>query len=160
MDAVIFCGIQAAGKTTFFEQRLASSHVRISLDVLRTRTREKQLLDECLRSGRSFVVDNTNVKRADRAPYIAAARKTGYRVVGYYFATEPKAALARIRGRSGKAAVPAPALFATLKRHEIPAPDEGFDELYRVEIAAPGAFTVTPMMTSTLSSNRAHDMKS
>ena len=160
MEAVIFCGIQAAGKTTFYDQRLAATHARISLDLLRTRAREKQLLDECLRSGRSFVIDNTSVKRADRAPYIAAARAKGYRVVGYYFATEPRAALARNRLRSGKAAVPAPALFAAQKRLEVPTLDEGFDELFRVEIAAPGAFTVMPMIMSALSSNRANDTKS
>lgn len=40
MQALIFCGIQASGKSTFYCQRLLNSHVRISLDLLRTRHRE------------------------------------------------------------------------------------------------------------------------
>ena len=143
MEAVIFCGIQAAGKTTFYLQRFFTSHVRISLDLLRTRAREKLLLDACFSAKQPFVVDNTNVRRDERAVYIAAARARGFRVIGYYFVTEPKAAFARNRTREGKAAVPAPALFATQKRLEPPTLAEGFDQLFRVEIAEGGTFTVT-----------------
>ncbi|HJQ20091.1 MAG TPA: AAA family ATPase [Gemmatimonadaceae bacterium] len=147
MEAVIFCGIPAAGKSTFYVQRFFTTHVRINLDMLRTRRREKLLLDACLAGQQPFVVDNTNVRREDRATYIAIARERGFRVVGYYFATEPKAALARNRARVGKAAVPAPALFASQKRLEIPALSEGFDQLYRVEIGEGGTFVVTPMVS-------------
>jgi len=145
MDAVIFCGIQAAGKTTFFLQRFATTHVRISLDVLGNRARERKVLDECLAARRPFVVDNTNVRRADRAIYVAAAKAQGFRVICYYFATDPKAALSRNRQREGKAVIPAGGLFATHKRLEPPSLAEGFDALFRVEITDPGAFAVTPM---------------
>lgn len=147
MEAVIFCGIQAAGKTTFYLQRFFATHVRLSLDMLRTRRRERLLLDACLAAQQSFVVDNTNVKRAERAIYIAAAKAKGFRVVGYYFVTDPKAAFARNRRREGKAAVPAAGLFGTAKRLEVPAMEEGFDALWRVEIQSDGgpAFTVVPL---------------
>jgi predicted kinase len=146
MEAVIFCGIQAAGKTTFYLQRFFATHVRISLDLVRTRRREKVLLDACLSAQQPFVVDNTNVRREERAVYIASAKERGFRVTGYYFATEPKAAFARNRTRTGKAAVPAAALFGTQKRLQLPALDEGFDALFRVEIAEGGTFTVTPIV--------------
>ncbi len=49
MEEVIFCGIQASGKTTFYRERFFDTHVRISLDLLRTRRREQLLLEEGFR---------------------------------------------------------------------------------------------------------------
>jgi predicted kinase len=48
MEAVIFCGIQGAGKNTFFKEHFFRTHVRISPDLLRTRHREKVFLNACL----------------------------------------------------------------------------------------------------------------
>ena len=79
MEAVIFCGIQAAGKSSFYRERFFRTHVRISLDLLRTRHRERLFLNTCLESGQRFVVDNTNPTRAERAVYIAAAKAKGVR---------------------------------------------------------------------------------
>jgi predicted kinase len=45
MEAVVFIGIQASGKTTFYQQRFFATHVRISLDLLRTRERETRAMD-------------------------------------------------------------------------------------------------------------------
>ena len=44
MEAVILVGIQAAGKSTFYRERFFGSYVQISLDLLRTRHRERSLL--------------------------------------------------------------------------------------------------------------------
>lgn len=44
MDAVIFVGLQAAGKSTFYRERFFTTHLRISLDQLHTRHRERALL--------------------------------------------------------------------------------------------------------------------
>jgi len=35
MEAIIFIGIQATGKSTFFQQRFFATHVRINLDMLK-----------------------------------------------------------------------------------------------------------------------------
>ena len=81
-QAVIFIGIQASGKTTFFKQMLADKgYVHISLDVLHTRNKEDQLLMECLENGRSFVVDNTNPEISVREKYIKKAKEYGYQVI-------------------------------------------------------------------------------
>jgi hypothetical protein len=34
MEAVILTGIQAAGKSTFYQERFSGTHVRINLDML------------------------------------------------------------------------------------------------------------------------------
>jgi predicted kinase len=48
VDAIIFVGIQATGKSTFFKERFFDTHVRINLDMLKTRHREETLFNACL----------------------------------------------------------------------------------------------------------------
>jgi predicted kinase len=143
MEAVIFCGIQGSGKTTFYRERFFDTHVRISMDLLRTRRREQLILVACLEGKQRFVVDNTNPTAADRARYIGPALAAGFRVIGYFFVADPKAAFARNRARSGRAAVPAAALFGTHKRLQPPALEEGFERVYRVELPPSGVFQVS-----------------
>ncbi|MEO1348280.1 MAG: AAA family ATPase [Cyanobacteria bacterium J06635_15] len=64
MELVILMGLQASGKSTFFQTHFASTHVHISKDLMRNnknrRRRQSQLLIEALAAGQSVVVDNTN----------------------------------------------------------------------------------------------------
>src|SRR5436309_2949529 len=85
MEAVIFVGLQGAGKSTFFKERFFTTHVRVNLDMLKTRNRENRLVQACIETRQPFVVDNTNATRTERAVYIQAAKDAGFRVVGYYF---------------------------------------------------------------------------
>ncbi|HEY7200493.1 MAG TPA: hypothetical protein VIC57_09790 [Candidatus Dormibacteraeota bacterium] len=78
MEAILFVGVQAVGKSTFYAARFADSHVRINRDMLRTAHRERILLDACLRAGQPLVVDNTNLTAAVRARYIGPARGAGF----------------------------------------------------------------------------------
>lgn len=132
MEAVLFIGIQGAGKSTFFRERFFDTHVRINLDMLRTRNRERILLEACLRARQPFVVDNTNVLVSERAVYIAAAKAAGFRVTGYFFVPDVPASIARNKARAGKKSIPVPGLLGTLKRLEQPRLEEGFDSLFLV----------------------------
>ncbi|RYY19011.1 MAG: hypothetical protein EOO36_06795 [Cytophagaceae bacterium] len=58
MQLVLFCGIQATGKSTFYQQRFFHSHLRLSLDLLRTRHREQRLLQVCLETQMRCVIDS------------------------------------------------------------------------------------------------------
>src|SRR5215213_10574197 len=84
-EAVVFCGVQAAGKSTYYRERFFETHVRISMDLLKTRNRERLLLEACLLAKQPFVVDNTNPLAADRARYVHPARAAGFAVTGYFF---------------------------------------------------------------------------
>src|SRR5690349_9261082 len=126
MQAIIFCGIQATGKTTFYKENFLHSHVRISLDLLRTRHREKVCLEACLQTRQRFVVDNTNPTAVERAKYIQLAQAAGYEIIGYYFKSNVQEAVVRNLERSGKARVPDVGIFGTRKRLEIPSYAEGF----------------------------------
>jgi predicted kinase len=144
MQAVIFVGIQASGKTTFYRQRFVDTHIRLSLDMLRTRHRESVLLEACLRAKQPFVIDNTNVRIADRVRYIEAARRAGFRVAGYYFRTTVRDAIERNAKRPGKQAIPVKGIFGTYNRLQPPVREEGFHELYAVNLNANNDFIVEP----------------
>jgi predicted kinase len=58
MQAVVFIGIQGSGKTSFYAERFLKTHVRISLDLLKTRGKEARFLQLCLDTGQKFVMDN------------------------------------------------------------------------------------------------------
>lgn len=139
--AIILIGIQAAGKSSYVREQFFDTHVRINLDMLRTRPREARLLAACLAGRISFVVDNTNVTRESRQRYIPAARAAGFRVVGYFFESKIGDALARNARRERQ--VPVQAVSHTSNRLELPSLTEGFDELYFVRLEN-GGFIVEP----------------
>jgi len=146
VEAVILIGLQGAGKSSFFQQRLALTHVRVSRDELKTRAREMAILNKCLLQHRPVAIDNTNVTRAQREPFLAAARAAGYKTIGYFFEPDVAGSLKRNAARTGKARVSLPGLFATNKRLQVPCLDEGFDELLSVRINEHGQFVVKPGM--------------
>lgn len=142
MEAVLFIGIQGAGKSTFYRERFFDTHVRINLDMLKTRYREKIFLSACLLAKQPFVVDNTNVLAKERAVYIEPARENAFRVHAYFFEPEVRASIARNARRTGKGAVPVKGLLGTYKRLEPPRREEGFDRIYRVRLAPEGGWVV------------------
>lgn len=130
---IVMIGIQGSGKSTFYHKYLADSYVRVNLDTLKTRHQENLLIAECIRDGKSFAIDNTNPTRADRQRYIPLAQYAGYRIVGYFMESKLKPCIERNSQRTGKEKIPAAAIAATSNKLQIPAYDEGFDELYFVK---------------------------
>ena len=135
-------GIQGAGKSTFFAARFSDTHVRINLDMLKTRHREKTLFQACLDCQQSAVIDNTNPTPAERARYIGPGRKAGAEVVGYYFRSRVSEALRRNAGRDDAKRLPERAILGTSNRLELPTYEEGFERLFYVSCSGPGTFSV------------------
>jgi predicted kinase len=134
-ELAILIGLPGAGKSTFFAERLATTHAHVSLDALGQssgkRARQRRMIEAALAEGRSVAVDNVNSTRAERAELCALAAAAGARVVGYWLDAPPRVCLARNAGRTGRARVPPVAIFAFAKRFEPPTMAEGF-ALWRV----------------------------
>ncbi|KAA3437803.1 AAA family ATPase [Rufibacter hautae] len=142
MEAILFIGMQASGKSTFYKKHFFNSHVRISMDLLKTRNRERQFLQVCLKTTAKLVIDNTNPRKEDRQQYIPLLKERRYQVIGYYFQTSLPEALARNSAREGKDKVKDVALYDVRKKLEPPAFSEGFDRLFSVRIQGDG-FEIT-----------------
>jgi len=113
--------------------------------MLKTHSRVRLLLEACLAAQQPFVVDNTNMRRSQRAGFIAPPKAAGFRVIGYYFPCELRDAIRRNLQRS-EGRIPPAAVGATRKQLEVPALAEGFDELHMVTTHE-GHFTVQPWAT-------------
>ena len=135
-EAVIFVGLQGSGKTTYFQDHFAATHEHISRDTQLTPQRETAAMRECLRAGRSFVIDNTNTTRAMREPYIREAKTAGFRVLSCFFDTPVRTAIGRNNHRKDKKPIPVPAILRTAKHLQPPSIDEGIDEIRIIPAAA------------------------
>lgn len=142
MQLIIFTGVQASGKSSFYLLNLAHSHLRINLDMLKTRHRENIIFEAALASKTKMVIDNTNPTREDRARYIQRAIDGGFEVIAYYFETDLNSTLTRNSHRAGKANIPEVAVRATYKKLQVPSLDEGFSKVLRIQIIGTGEFLI------------------
>ena len=135
MQAVILVGIQASGKSTFYSQCFSNTHIRVNLDMLKTRHREKRLIETCLEIGQPFVVDNTNPTPEERDRYIALAKNQKFHITGYYFESKIADSIQRNQSRQPEQQVPEKGIRGTHARLVIPSYAEGFDKLYvRIQV--------------------------
>jgi predicted kinase len=146
MEIIIFIGLQASGKTTFFQTYFADTHVLVSKDRLRNNKnrdrRQQQLIEAALSSDQSVVVDNTNPTLTDREALIQLGQARQAQIIGYFFKTSIQAAWERNQQRTGKARVPEVGFYATAKKLVKPSYSEGFHQLFEVEIGSDKLFEV------------------
>ena len=134
MQGIIFIGIQGSGKSTYYKENYFNSHIRISMDLLKTRNRESKLMDLCLETQAKLVVDNTNPLIIDRRRYIEKLKEKKYEIIGFYFNANVEQALILNKKRPEKEIVPDVGIKSTYKRMELPTYSEGYDKLYYVKI--------------------------
>jgi len=143
MKGLIFIGLQASGKSTFFLEYFYHTHMRLNMDMLKTRYRETILLNACLEGKQKVVIDNTNPTIKERAKYIQLFKQKKFKVGGYYFQSNIAECLKRNGLRKGKAMIPEVGIKSTFKKLERPSYNEGFDELFYVSLEG-NQFKISP----------------
>ncbi|HEX8521678.1 MAG TPA: ATP-binding protein [Tepidisphaeraceae bacterium] len=143
MNAIVLCGIQASGKTSFYREHFFHTHIRLSLDQLGTRNKENIILHACLAAQQPFVIDNTNLLATARMRYAHLAKESGFRTTLYFFETPTRDAIARNAKRGKDEQVPKLAILGSQKKLQPPTADEGFDDAFRVRLTADG-FAIEP----------------
>ncbi|HEX8912809.1 MAG TPA: AAA family ATPase [Humisphaera sp.] len=146
ITAIVFTGPQGSGKSTFFAERFADTHVRLNLDMLGTRHREDVLLHACLAAKQPFVADNTNLTPPQRARYAALARAAGFDAVEcYWFDVPVDVCVVRNAERPEHKRVPEVAIRGTMAKFAPPTRAEGFDRVWRVTPGPDGGAVVEPV---------------
>ena len=138
MEAIIFIGIQASGKSTFYKEYFFNTHIRISRDLLKTKNREKLLFEYCKKTQMPFVIDNTNVSKEIRKKYINISKDMNIPIIGYYFGTNLERSIEWNNKRTEKENIPKVGILGTYNQLEIPSINEGFTKLFYVDIIDTG----------------------
>jgi len=133
MECIIFTGLQASGKSTFFKEQFYKTHIRVNLDMLKTRHRENIFLQACVQGVQKVVIDNTNPTVEERQKYIELFKKNRFKIIGYCFESDLEACLERNALRKGKENIPERGVKGTYYKLTQPLYKEGYDELYEVK---------------------------
>ena len=148
-DLILICGIPASGKTHLTHNRYRN-RVRLNRDDIRFAHKrmisygqkwtqsdfdlefekifsdyEMKLLQLHLRRGHKIVVDDTNVTRTRRKPYVDVAKTLG-KTIGILF-LNPSVELCLERNRKRQNVIPEPIVRQYSNDIELPQIDEGFD---------------------------------
>ncbi|MBT2443766.1 ATP-binding protein [Streptomyces sp. ISL-36] len=145
----VLVGLQASGKSTFYEQCLAGRYELVSKDLFPRGARKKQqrqmrLAGEALAAGRSVAVDNTNPSPQEWGPLVELAHAHGATVTAYWFPPDLAGSLRRNEARGSRDRVPDVGVLATLKRLRRPSSADGFDTVREVRFDGRGGFEVRP----------------
>ncbi|MFB5638070.1 MAG: AAA family ATPase [Nitrosarchaeum sp.] len=126
LEYVLMIGVALSGKTTYIKANF--NHERISLSFFdNNRKKELEYIEECLKAGKSIVVDDTNLTSAIRKQHIDLAKKYNFKIRGIFMNTSR--GLLEKRQRSRHDPFPLSVIYKQIKQLETPLIDEGFDEL-------------------------------
>ncbi|WP_309058584.1 AAA family ATPase [Streptomyces sp.] len=146
-DVAVFVGLQASGKSTFYDQRLSGRYALVSKDLFPRGARNKQrrqmrLVEEHLAAGRPVAVDNTNPSPHEWAPLVELAHAHGATATAYWFPPDVTGSLRRNAAREGRDRVPDVGVLATLRQLCKPSAEDGFDVVHEVRFDGRGGFEV------------------
>lgn len=119
-------GVALSGKTTY--RKANFDHEVIALSYFdNNRKKEIEHIKDCLRKGKSVIIDDTNLTREIRKQHIDLAKKYHAKVIGIFMNTS--IGLLQQRRMRRNEQFPLVAINKQLKELETPTKDEGFDVL-------------------------------
>lgn len=151
LDVAVLVGLQASGKSTFYDRRLSPRHTLVSKDLFPRAARNKQqrqmrLVEAALAAGKPVAVDNTNPSPEEWGPLVDVGHAHGATATAYWFPPDLAGSLRRNAARQGRERVPDIGIHATLKRLRKPSLADGFDTVLEVRFDGHGGFEVRPVL--------------
>jgi len=126
LEYVLMVGVALSGKTTYIKANF--DHERVALSFFNnSRKKELEYVEECLKAGKSVVIDDTNLTAAIRKQHIDLARKYDVKVRGVLMNTSM--GLLEKRQKSRRDPFPLAVIYKQIKQLETPVSEEGFDEM-------------------------------
>lgn len=119
-------GLALSGKTTYRKTNLEHKVVQLGY-FDNNRKKELEYIEECLKNGKSVVVDDTNLTRKIRKMHIDLAKKYNAKIIGIFMNTS--IGLIKQRRVRRHYQLDMVVINSQLKDLETPTEDEGFDEL-------------------------------
>jgi len=149
LEIVIFVGCPGLGKTSYYRKHF-SHYAHVNQDTLKRREKCLALVEECVKSGRPCVVDNTNRDRETRKLYIEIARRCKVPVRCFVFRGGVELAWhnvvyrtwcqrSRTQQEPPRPLVPRGVLLSFQKQYEEPLGDEGFDNIKIIDWSFQGS---------------------
>lgn len=126
IEYVLMIGVALSGKTTYRKANFNYEVVALSY-FNNNRKKEFQYIEECLKEGRSIVVDDTNLTISLRKQHIDLAKKFNARVRGIFMNTS--AALLEQRQKRRRDSIPLSVIYKQIKELEVPTMEEGFEQI-------------------------------
>lgn len=126
MDYVLMIGVALSGKTTYVKANFDHEVIRLSY-FENNRKKEIEHIEDCLKEGKSVVIDDTNLTMSIRRQHIDLAKKYHAKVIGVFMNTS--IGLLHQRRMRRNEQFPLVAINRQLKELETPTKDEGFDVL-------------------------------
>jgi len=126
MDYVLMIGVALSGKTTYVKANFDHEVIRLSY-FENNRKKEIEHIEDCLKEGKSVVIDDTNLTMSIRKQHIDLAKKYHAKVIGVFMNTS--IGLLHQRRMRRNEQFPLVAINRQLKEIETPTKDEGFDVL-------------------------------
>lgn len=126
LEYILMIGVALSGKTTYIKANF--DHERVALSFFdNNRKKELEYIEECLKAGKSVVIDDTNLTSAIRKQHIDLAKKYNAKVRGVLMNTS--IGLLEKRQKSRRDPFPLAVIYKQIKQLETPVSEEGFDEL-------------------------------
>ncbi|QDI89661.1 ATP-binding protein [Candidatus Nitrosopumilus sp. SW] len=119
-------GITLSGKTTFVKANFNHEEIRLYY-FDNNRKKEMNYIEQCLKQGKSIVVDDTNLTKNIRKRHIDMAKKYNAKMIGIFMNTS--SGIIEQRRTRRRDSFPLVAINKQLKEFETPNKDEGFDTL-------------------------------
>lgn len=137
VHCIIFVGLPASGKSSFYRQHLHSlDYKHVSNDLLGSEKKCVSISSKAFDEGKNVVIDNTNITKANRAKWLEFCRTKKVLPLIFHFKIPLEHSLHNNLYRkfttTSQSTVSKVVIYAANKKSEPPSPDECNNRLYEI----------------------------